>query len=56
MGNQNRMIDLAEVAAQSLRFRDNGLAKVKIEAVPNEEGKKQILAQKSVKKANRNQL
>ena len=57
MGNQNRMIDLAEVAAQSLRFRGSGLAKVKIEAVPTEEGKKQVLAQKSgTQSTNPNQL
>lgn len=56
MGNQNRMIDLAEIAAQSLRFRGSGLAKVKIEAVPSEEGKKQVLAQKAGKNTNPNQL
>lgn len=56
MGNQNRMIDLAEVAAGTLKFRGKGLAKVKIEAVPTEEGKRQILAQKTAKGSNTNQL
>jgi len=56
MGNQNRMIDLAEVAAGKLKFRGNGLAKVKIEAVPTEEGKRQILAQKTANGSATNQL
>lgn len=56
MGNQSRMIDLAEVAASSLKFRGSGLAKVKIEAVPTEEGKKQVLAQKAGSKVDQNQL
>ena len=56
MGNQNRMIDLAEVAAGTLKFRGNGLAKVKIEAVPTEEGKRQVLAQKTASGSTTNQL
>lgn len=56
MGNQNRMIDLAEVAAGTLKFRGNGLAKVKIEAVPSEEGKRQVLAQKTASGSTTNQL
>lgn len=56
MGNQNRMIDLAEVAAGTLKFRGRGLAKVKIEAVPSEEGKRQVLAQKTAGSAKTNQL
>jgi len=55
MGNQSRMIDLAEVAAASLKFRGKGITKVKIEAVPAEEGKKQVLAQKAGNDA-KNQL
>lgn len=56
MGNQNRMIDLAEVAAANLKFRNKGLQKVKIESVSAEEGKKQVLAQKAAKDANQNRL
>lgn len=47
MGHQSRMIDLAEVAAQDLKFIGRGTAKVKIEQVSAAEGKKQILAQKT---------
>ena len=41
-----RLIDLASVAAEKLGFIDNGTAKVKIESVPAEEGKKAMLAQR----------
>lgn len=47
MGHQGRMIDLAEVAAQDLKFISRGTVKVKIEQVSSEEGKKQVLAQKA---------
>ena len=56
MGNQNRMIDLAEIAAGTLKFRGKGLAKVKIEAVPTEEGKRQVLAQKTANGSSTNKL
>ena len=46
MGHPSRMIDLAEVAAQDLKFIAKGTAKVKIESVSAAEGKRQILAQK----------
>ncbi len=56
MGHQGRMIDLAEVAAQDLRFIGKGTTKVKIEQVSAVEGKKQILAQKAVEEAAQNEL
>lgn len=56
MGHQGRMIDLAEVAAQDLKFIRRGTTKVKIEAVSAAEGKKQILAQKAVEEQAANEL
>lgn len=56
MGNQSRMIDLAEVAAQDLKFIARGTAKVKIEQVSAEEGKKHVLAQKTAETPDANQL
>lgn len=56
MGHQGRMIDLAEVAAQDLRFIGKGTTKVKIEQVSAVEGKKQILAQKAEEEATTNEL
>lgn len=56
MGHQGRMIDLAEVAAQDLKFIRRGTAKVKIEQVSAEEGKKQVLAQKASESPSGNQL
>jgi len=47
MGHPGRMIDLAEVAAQDLKFIGRGTTKVKIEPVSAAEGKRQILAQKN---------
>lgn len=47
MGHQGRMIDLAEVAAEELKFVRRGTTKVKIESVSPLEGKRQILAQKT---------
>ena len=44
--SNKRLIDLASVAARSLNFGSAGLAKVKVEPVSAEEGKKGILAQK----------
>ncbi len=45
MGHQGRMIDLAEVAAKELKFIGRGTAKVLIETVSPQEGKRRILAQ-----------
>lgn len=45
MGHPGRLIDLAEVAAKELKFIGRGTAKVKIEAVSAQEGKRRILAQ-----------
>ncbi len=56
MGHQSRMIDLAEVAAQDLKFIGRGTTKVKIEQVSAAEGKKQILAQKAGEEAPKNEL
>ncbi|MFT4062884.1 MAG: septal ring lytic transglycosylase RlpA family protein [Edaphocola sp.] len=47
MGHPSRMIDLAKVAAHELRFIGRGTANVKIEPVSTEEGKRQILAQRT---------
>ncbi len=56
MGHPTRMIDLAEVAAQDLKFIRRGTAKVKIEAVSADEGKRQILAQKAGEVETENKL
>jgi rare lipoprotein A len=45
MGHPSRIVDLTSRAAKDLNFHVKGLAKVKIEVVPHQEGKKQILAQ-----------
>ncbi len=44
--NNHRLIDLAEVAAEKLDFRHKGVTKVKVEVVPEEEGRMAILVQK----------
>jgi rare lipoprotein A len=46
MGHPSRMIDLAKVAAQDLKFVNKGTTKVSIEPVSSEEGKRQITAQR----------
>lgn len=56
MGHRGRMIDLAEVAAQDLKFIGRGTTKVKIEQVSAAEGKKQILAQKAGEPQPKNEL
>ncbi|RYE25395.1 MAG: septal ring lytic transglycosylase RlpA family protein [Sphingobacteriales bacterium] len=43
--SNNRLIDLASVAAKKLRFQEKGVAKVKVEVVDVEEGKFGIMAQ-----------
>ncbi len=50
-GNQ-RLIDLASIAAKKLEFQKKGVASVKVEVVPAEEGKRAILAQNGINKAN----
>lgn len=45
--SNNRLIDLASIAAKKLHFHKNGIAKVKVEPVSEEEGRKAILAQNS---------
>ncbi|HXS35199.1 MAG TPA: septal ring lytic transglycosylase RlpA family protein [Flavipsychrobacter sp.] len=47
----NRLIDLASIAAEKLDFKDDGLTKVKIEIVPAVEGKFGILAQNGLESA-----
>ena len=56
MGHPTRMIDLAEIAAKELKFKTKGTAKVIIEKVSAEEGKRQILAQKEDREEQPNQL
>jgi rare lipoprotein A len=46
--NNQRLIDLASVAAEQLDFTDAGTTKVKVEIVSEKEGKMGILAQKEV--------
>ena len=43
--SNTRVIDLASVAAKKLNFHEKGVAKVKVEAVSDEEGRIGILAQ-----------
>jgi rare lipoprotein A len=45
--NNKRLIDMASICAKKLDYKDAGLAKVKVEIVPEEEGKQGILAQKN---------
>lgn len=51
-----RLIDLAKVAAQKLDFENKGITKVKVEVVPEDEGRSGILAQKATDIAPRNEL
>lgn len=44
-----RILDLAEVAAEELNYIDQGLAKVKVEVVTPEEGRRKILAQREAR-------
>ncbi len=43
-----RLIDLAKIAAYKLDFKNKGITKVKVEVVPDEEGQSGILAQNIV--------
>ncbi|HEY1031104.1 MAG TPA: septal ring lytic transglycosylase RlpA family protein [Flavipsychrobacter sp.] len=49
--SNTRLIDLASVAAKKLDFHNKGIAKVKVEVVPAEEGKTGILAQNKMMNA-----
>ncbi|XZF16025.1 septal ring lytic transglycosylase RlpA family protein [Chitinophagaceae bacterium MMS25-I14] len=51
-----RVIDLASIAADQLNFSNSGTAKVKVEIVPEQEGKKGILAQKEIFATPKNEL
>lgn len=44
----SRLIDLASIAAKKLDFQKKGIAKVKVEVVPEEEGQVGILAQREM--------
>lgn len=52
----HRLIDLASVAAEMLDFIENGLAKVKVEIVPEKEGKMGILAESQIRKIMKTEL
>lgn len=43
--SNKRLIDLASIAADDLRFRNAGTARVKVEEVTSDEGRKGVLAQ-----------
>lgn len=43
--NNKRLIDMASICAKKLDYHDQGLAKVKVEVVSEEEGRQGILAQ-----------
>jgi len=51
-----RLIDLASIAAEQLAFVSQGTAKVKVEIVPEQEGKMGILAQKEIYATPSNEL
>jgi rare lipoprotein A len=54
--SNSRLIDLASVAAEQLAFTGQGTAKVKVEIVPEQEGKMGILAQKEIYATPKNEL
>ena len=45
--SNTRLIDMASICAKKLDYHEDGLAKVKVEVVSEEEGKKGILAQRA---------
>jgi rare lipoprotein A len=45
--NNKRLIDMASICAKKLDYHNKGLAKVKVEIVPEEEGRNGILAQRT---------
>ena len=51
-----RLIDLASVAAKKLQFHRKGLAKVKVEPVSEQEGRKAIMAQNGFQMYRTNKL
>ena len=51
-----RLIDLASIAADDLRFRNAGTARVKVEEVSKEEGRRGVLAQATSHQAPANRL
>jgi rare lipoprotein A len=54
--SNKRLIDLASIAADDLRFRNAGTARVKVEEVSREEGRKGVLAQAEGRNAPVNRL
>lgn len=50
--SNKRLIDMASICAKKLGYHYQGLAKVKVEMVPDEEGKDGILAQRNADKEN----
>lgn len=51
-----RLIDLASIAAEKLDFRKKGITKVKVEVVPEEEGRLAILEQKGKRPEQKNEM
>lgn len=54
--SNNRLIDLARIAAHKLDFENKGITKVNVEVVAEDEGKSGILAQRSSTVQTRNEL
>ncbi len=54
--NNSRLLDLTQAAATVLDYRDEGLAKVKLEVVPEEVGRAHIFAQREEQDARNNRL
>lgn len=54
--NNKRLIDLASIAADDLRFRTAGTARVRVEPVSSDEGRKGVIAQAEGRKAPANRL
>ncbi|MBS1615365.1 MAG: septal ring lytic transglycosylase RlpA family protein [Bacteroidetes bacterium] len=54
--NNNRLLDMTQTAAAALDYREEGLANVKMEIVPEEEGRNQVLAQREELKTTNNKL
>ena len=54
--SNQRLIDLASVAAKKLKFEKNGIAKVKVEPVSENEGRKAILAQNGFQAVQKNEF
>lgn len=56
MGHPTRVIDLTRNAARKLSYVTRGIAKVKIEEVPESEGRRYVLAQSSEEPVSSNKL